>query len=106
MYKALAAYAAALIEDSKRFAPGKLSGDIVWFIDKSGCKIYVYTENVVKISLFGALRVAQDAISNDARVYDTVDRRARQFAQMRYNKSLCDLDHDEARDVLLHVAKH
>lgn len=102
MYKALAAYAAALI--SRKMAPLYFDGSIIFGYEADDRPSLSFS-NVTTFSVLGALRYAYYALDTDLRPYNTVHSMLIRYAGDQLNKDLKDLTQAEAYKLLLMIAK-
>jgi hypothetical protein len=111
MYQAMAAFAAGLIITADRWTPAMITTEDgveqipVWGIDRDGGHRLTSLVHAHRLSILGALRAAQEHISNDARPYNSLYRAVCKASRARYQKTIHDLDHEQCVAVLLAVAK-
>lgn len=101
----MAAFAAALLADTRKFTPALMDGLPVWGLSSGGNQMYCDLQFANKLSILGAMRAAHETFDTDARAYNTLDRNVRHVAREKYNKDIKELDATSTLDVLLTVAK-
>lgn len=107
MYQALAAYAAAVLASQPdKFIKGRIDEFPVWGITATGGQIHTNLHRAHKLSILGAMRLANDVLGGGTRAYNSLDKAVRNTTSTMYGiDDFLVLDADRAIAVLLNVAR-